>query len=79
MKERKLMRPRAWAAQYFAEGSTPSLNTLKSWIKDGVIDGDRINGQFYVYSDSIIRSDGRNTSGPYSSVSKSELDSFLSA
>lgn len=33
---------------YFAEGSRPSRNTVKAWIANGDIVGQKIGGQWYV-------------------------------
>ncbi|HQU09662.1 MAG TPA: hypothetical protein PLV25_06855 [Opitutales bacterium] len=38
----------AFARQYFREGSRPSSSTLRRWIMDGVLPGQRVGSHFYV-------------------------------
>lgn len=79
LSSRKLMRPRAWAEQHFAVGSIPSLNTLKSWIREGVVDGEAVNGQFYIYDNSPLPASSLKARKGSSLISESELNDFLSA
>lgn len=80
-KVRKKMRPRDWAKLHFTDDALPSLNTLKKWIRTGVVDGAVVGGQHYIYEDSPLRESPQVCGGelPELDVSDDELDDFLAA
>lgn len=45
---KKLIKIRAWAEANFAEGSRPTNKTIRTWIDNGVIPGERIGHEYYV-------------------------------
>lgn len=50
-RQRKLERPRTWAARFFAESSLPARATLRKWVDQGMIEGEWIDGECWVYDD----------------------------
>ncbi|GAP76969.1 hypothetical protein W04_3548 [Pseudoalteromonas sp. SW0106-04] len=50
---RKLIKARAWAKLYFAEGSEPSYQAIRDWVTCSYIDGELVGPgqQVYIYED----------------------------
>jgi|TARA_R100000322_G_C5422352_1_gene186559 hypothetical protein len=48
-----LMKVSVYRKKRFAEGSRPSVNTIKKWIDNGEIQGEIIGGMYYVDLDKI--------------------------
>ena len=53
----KLMKATRFREEYFAEGSQPSMNTLKKLIDDGELPGRKIGTIHYVDLDRLSKSD----------------------
>ena len=48
---RKKQKVSLWVQENFTADSRPSVNTVKGWIRDRMIDGVMIGGLYYVYED----------------------------
>jgi hypothetical protein len=46
----QLTRISNWRQKWFTPDSMPAVNTVKSWINKGVIDGEIIDGNYFIYS-----------------------------
>lgn len=44
----KLMKISEWATAYFEAGSRPTLKTVRKWIDEGSLPGERIGSAYYV-------------------------------
>ncbi len=43
-----LIKAQRWIEQSFAEGSRPSINTVRKWFNDGEIDGVELGKSLYI-------------------------------
>ena len=46
--QKKLMPIGKWRDKYFAEGCGPTNKTVRRWIDEGELPGERIGSQYYV-------------------------------
>lgn len=49
-----LMKVSQYRREHFAEGSRPSVNTIKKWVDNGEVYGKVIGGMYYVDPDKIV-------------------------
>jgi len=45
----QLTRISSWRQRWFTPDSMPSVNTIKKWIDSGIVDGEVIAGNYYIY------------------------------
>lgn len=46
--KKRLMKIAAWCDKYFDEGSRPSGTTVRKWIEEGDLPGERVGHQYFV-------------------------------
>ena len=51
----RLMRPEQFRKTYFDESAAPDLRTIRSWIRNGELPGEIINGNAFVDADAWER------------------------
>lgn len=51
---RKLQRARKWAEINFTKDSVPDSKTLRSWLENGLLRGEIINGNTFIYEGEMI-------------------------
>ncbi|KZY34049.1 MULTISPECIES: hypothetical protein [unclassified Oleiphilus] len=73
---RKLMKLSQYREVYFQKGSQPSINTLKKWINQNSIDGRKIAGQYYAYSEPDIITVETASNEPVGNISHASQQSI---
>ena len=48
MSKKRLMKTAEYADRYFCEGSKPAASTIRRWIENGDLPGERIGKVYYV-------------------------------
>lgn len=48
MPDFQLMKISQFRREFFVEGSRPSINTLKKWCREGILDAKRLGDMYYV-------------------------------
>lgn len=54
----RLMLVSEYRETYFTEGSRPSVNTIKRWIREGELPGKRMGSLYYVLIDQEVHATG---------------------